>query len=120
MHRTIRILLALVMLTLVIAPNPVHPTTTSKGPGTIGVPSHAALFTLPAKPRPLLLRPDDEVRHLAAKATLPCGRFVVAGASARHRVIMAKPALLCWRTHLPRSHPGERPGIGSPPLTPLV
>jgi len=121
MQRTIRILLALATLTLVTAPNPVHLTTTSEGAGTIGVPSHAALSTLPAKPRPLLLRPDDGVTHLAAKATLPCGRFVASAASAGHRVIMAKPALLGWHTHLPRSQAGERPpGIGLPPRTTLV
>ena len=118
MHRTTRILLSLVMLALVTTRNAVHPTTASKGADIVGVPPHAALFTLPAKPPQPLLRPDDGVTYLAANATLPCGRFVASSMSAGHRITRAKPALLCWHTHLPRSQAGEPPpDIGFPPRT---
>jgi hypothetical protein len=121
MRRTIRILLSLVILTVVTAPHPVHSTTASEGPGSIRLPSNAPLFSLPAKPRPLPLRPDDGVTRAPVMATLPYGGFVASAVSAGRRVVTAKPPLLCWHTHLPRSQAGERPpGIDSLPHTPLV
>ena len=118
MRRTIRVLLFLVMLALVTTPNAVHPTTASLGAGMVGVPPHAALFTLPAKPPQPLLRPDDGATYLAANAPLSRGRFVASSMPAGNRVIIAKRALLRWRTHLPRSQAGDPPpGNGRSTLT---
>jgi len=117
MQRTIRILLCLVMLALVTTPNSGQRTTSSKGADVLGDQPHAAVCTLTATPRQPLLRPDRGPTYLVATATLPCGRFVARSPSAGPGVTTVNPALLGWRTHLPRSQAGEPPpALGSPTL----
>src|SRR5689334_2135859 len=98
-------MLSAVLCTLLTASHPVRHATVLESLNSTALPSHQLLLSLPAKPSPLVLRPDQAITFVALGAMLPCIDFATSGTSVGRYVVLPKPPLLSWRTHLPRSQP---------------